>query len=114
MDTTNWLLAPERTANDPAEIIYALYPKKVGRPHAIKAIRRALKVFGFERLHAATELYRQRSSSISHQFIPHPSTWFNQERFIDDPATWNPDYTPPKLQLIDKELASCLRQAVNC
>jgi hypothetical protein len=23
-------------------------------------------------------------------FIPHPSTWFNQDRFLDDPETWKP------------------------
>jgi len=24
----------------------------------------------------------------SNQYIPHPATWFNQERWTDDRATW--------------------------
>lgn len=71
----------------PAESIYAAYPKKVGRPAALRAIRRALTKCPFDSLLERTRLYAQ-TCNVPAQFIPHPSTWFNQERFNDDPATW--------------------------
>jgi hypothetical protein len=69
------------------ETIYAAYPKQVGKPAALGAIRRQLAKYPFEFLLARTERYRKTCNSPA-QFIPNPSTWFNQERFNDDPATW--------------------------
>jgi len=38
-------------------------------------------------------------------FIPHPATWFNQERFNDDPETWRKHdpkaKSPPPKRIID-------------
>jgi hypothetical protein len=31
-----------------------------------------------------------------HQYLPNPSTWFNQERYNDDPSTWIRSVAPPK------------------
>lgn len=69
------------------EEIYAAYPKKVGKPAALRAIRRALAKWPSEYVLERTRLYAQTCNSPV-QFIPHPSTWFNQARFDDDPATW--------------------------
>lgn len=69
------------------EEIYAAYPKQVGRPAALRAIRRALVKHPFDFLLARARLYAQTCNSPV-EFIPHPSTWFNQERFNDEPATW--------------------------
>jgi hypothetical protein len=69
------------------EEIYAAYPKKVGRPAALRAIRLALAKRPFRFVFERTQLYAQTCNSPM-EFIPHPSTWFNQERFNDDPATW--------------------------
>jgi hypothetical protein len=69
------------------EEIYAAYPKKVGKPTALRAIRRALAKRPFDFLLERTHLYAQTCNSPA-EFIPHPSTWYNQERFNDDPATW--------------------------
>ena len=69
------------------EEIYAAYPKKVGKPTALRAIRRALAERPFDFLLERTRLYAQTCNSPA-EFIPNPSTWFNQERFNDDPATW--------------------------
>lgn len=80
------------------EAIYTTYPKKVGRPAAIRAIRRALAKHGFDFLLERTRLYAQTCNTPV-QFIPYPSTWFNEERFNDDPATWRrtigPNGKPP-------------------
>jgi DNA-binding transcriptional ArsR family regulator len=69
------------------EELYAAYPRKVGRPVALRAIRRALAKYPFDFLVERTRLYAQTCNSPA-EFIPHPSTWFNQERFNDDPVTW--------------------------
>jgi hypothetical protein len=69
------------------EQIYAEYPRKVGKPTALRAIRRACARFSFEHLLERTRLYA-RTVNAPQEFIPHPSTWFNQHRFSDDPSTW--------------------------
>lgn len=76
-----------------AEAIYAIYPKKVGKTAALKAIVKVLKAGGITELElqGRVRAYAQAVSKWPEQdraFIPHPSTWFNQGRFMDDPATW--------------------------
>lgn len=74
---------------EPALIIYQLYPLKVSRPQALRAISKAIRVFGFEFIRERTELYaRMRGTDKS--FMPYPATWYNGERFNDDPETWLP------------------------
>jgi hypothetical protein len=67
--------------------IYNAYPLKKGKPSAIRAIRKALK-----KIDAATLLERTKAFAEARKgdlaFCPHPATWFNDERFNDDPATW--------------------------
>jgi Helix-turn-helix domain len=70
-----------------AEAIYDAYPKKVAKPNALRAIRRALKRHSFERLLERTKLFAQ-TCDREPRYIPNPSTFFNQERFADDPSTW--------------------------
>lgn len=76
-----------------AEAIYALYPKKVGHGAAIKAILKALKISGLTELEMqgrvrsyaeAVKLWPEQDKT----YIPMPSTWFNQQRYMDDPAEW--------------------------
>lgn len=75
---------------DASEKIYSAYPKKVGKPFALKAIQKALEKHEAAFLLDRTKAYATaRGSNLN--FVPHPSTWFNQERFNDDPATWKPD-----------------------
>ncbi len=70
------------------EEIYALYPRKIGRPVAIRAIIKALKRTDAGILKQAVSAYAASMQGQEVQFIPHPATWFNQERFNDDEATW--------------------------
>jgi hypothetical protein len=69
------------------EEIYAAYPRRVGKPAALRAIRRALRAHPADFLLKQTQLFA-RTYNGEPQFIPFPSTWFSQERFNDDPATW--------------------------
>ncbi len=75
------------SSSSQADEIYAAYPKKVGRPAALRAIRRALAKHAFDFLLERTRLFAQTCNSPT-EFIPFPSTWFNQERFNDNPSTW--------------------------
>jgi hypothetical protein len=72
-----------------AERIYAEYPNKVGKPDALRAIERCLKNYSADFLLERTVAFaKARRGDVS--FCPHPSTWFNQERFNDAPSTWTP------------------------
>lgn len=73
---------------DLAGQIYQAYPRKVARGAAIKAILQALKKVPGMTLMERTKAYAEAKRNADHQFIPHPATWFNQERWDDDPAEW--------------------------
>lgn len=94
--------------------IYEAYPKKVGRPAALKAIASACQRISPAELLSRTVAYAKAVSGKDPRYIPHPSTWFNQDRFLDDPSTWNPeaakserhvrrDTTPAAKSLLDDE-----------
>ena len=69
------------------ELIYAAYPLKVGKPAALRAISKAMeKIEPVKLLELTKSYFTKRNGDMS--FVPHPSTWFNQERFNDDPSTW--------------------------
>ncbi len=71
-----------------AEEIYKKYPKKVGKPDAINAIKKAINKDGFKHVFERTELYAKEYNGES-RYIPHPSKFFNQERYNDDPSEWS-------------------------
>ena len=71
-----------------AEKIYKIYPKKVGKPDAIKAIKKAINKDGFKHIFEKTKLYAKQYNGES-RYIPHPSTFFNQECYNDDPSVWS-------------------------
>jgi hypothetical protein len=70
-----------------AEDIYNAYPRKVGKPAAIRAIRAVVYRFGAANVLERTIAYC-KTQSPGDNFTPYPATWFNQHRFNDDPATW--------------------------
>lgn len=93
-----------------AEAIYAIYPKKVGKTAALKAIVKVLKLPGGPtelELQTTVKAYRDAVAKWPHEArytregndtVPHPATWFNQGRYADDPATWqkSPLEGPPE------------------
>ncbi len=74
---------------DKAEAIYEVYPRKVAKPVAIKAIEACLKETSFEDLLRLTAEYARARKGEDQAYTPHPSTWYNQRRYNDDPATWS-------------------------
>jgi hypothetical protein len=69
------------------ELIYSKYPRKVGKPVALRAIKCALVKVKFEILIQKTERYAKAVDGTG-TLIPHPATFFNQERYNDDESTW--------------------------
>lgn len=85
-----------------AEAIYLVYPRKEGRKKALEAITKALKQSGLTEIEmqARVRAYKEatdRWPEKDKRFIPFPATWFNQHRFMDDPAMWErPDSGSPE------------------
>lgn len=71
-----------------AETIYEAYPRKVARPKAVQSILKAMSKIDHPTLLRKTQAYAAATKGTDPQFIPHPATWFNQERFGDEPETW--------------------------
>lgn len=71
-----------------AAAIYQRYPRKEGKADGIKAILKAMKRHDAKFLLERTEAYAEAIAWKERQFIPHPATWFNGERFNDDPEAW--------------------------
>jgi len=80
-----------------AEEIYQAYPRKVAKPAGLRAIGKALAKLtqaeeehgaGFEFLLVQTTLFKKARVGQNPGLTPHPATWFNQERYNDDPETW--------------------------
>lgn len=84
------------------EQLYDAYPRKVGRPAGLAAIRAALKREKAKRdlgmpaaeMLAKTQLWAKACSKRcaadpqARQFIKHPATWFNQQSYLEDPGEW--------------------------
>lgn len=113
----------------PEEQIYAAYPRKVGRRAALTAITRAIDR---QTNHIRAALYRERATQEilglteafaaavarwpkeEQKFVPHPATWYNQERYLDDPGEWNgkssvPVPTPPDVLDSRRRVSAWLR-----
>ena len=75
-----------------AERIYNEYPKKVGRAKAIQSIVAALNDGADANdVGDAVMAYAQAVSKWTKEeraFVPNPSTWFNQQRWLDDQTEW--------------------------
>lgn len=80
-----------------AEQVYALYPKKVGKEDALRAISAALKKNDLAYLLDKTNQFKEcvESWPSSYRYFqdggdrcPHPASWFNAGRYSDDPREW--------------------------
>jgi hypothetical protein len=62
---------------------YAAYPKKVDRKKAFSAFTKAMKRITHEKLMRLTNSYAQSVQGKDPQYLPHPTTWLNGERWAD-------------------------------
>jgi len=95
-----------------AEKIYVVYPLKVAKEEALRAIANALRKVEYSYLMDRTAKFADsvntwpasfRFTEQGHDLVPKPSNWYTQGRYDDDPSTWKrfgtkkeaPTYTPP-------------------
>lgn len=79
----------ERHSNQPRwladfETWWATYPDKVGKGAARKAFEKAIRIASLQDMLVGVERYR-RNKPKDRPWC-HPSTWLNQERWLDEPA----------------------------
>lgn len=85
----------------PEELIYADYPRKVGRVKALQSIGKATKKVAkefqlneheaAEFLHKAVIEFARSPAGKKGEYTPHCATWMNQERWNDDRKEWYRD-----------------------
>jgi hypothetical protein len=70
------------------EEVFKIYPRRVGKKAAINRIREAMHDHGYELILEKTKAYAKAREGQPIEFTPHPATWFNQGRYLDEPDTW--------------------------
>ena len=69
-----------------AEQFWPAYPRKVSKPNALKAWKNATKRAEPAEIMAALSVWvAYWEAKNEPEFIPHPATWLNQERWNDEP-----------------------------
>ena len=83
-------VTPLKCPHSLVETIYEAYPRKVGKPAALRAITAALRrgIEGEDLLAITQRFGKAWDGETDLQFCPHPATWFNQERYADAPDSW--------------------------
>ena len=69
------------------EILWELYPRKIGKPKALKAYEKARKNGAtFDEVKQGIEAYKRQIEALKTdtEYIKHGSTWFNQECWKDE------------------------------
>ena len=108
--------------DDQVEALYDAYPRKAGKPNALKAIKAALKReaakkehgMSYQALVEKTKLWatacRQRieADPESIKFIKHPATWFNQNCYQEEASEWG--IKPERQSWQDRETEACLKR----
>ena len=74
-------------------------------------ITKAIKKFGFEKIRERTERFAEAwQGETDLRFCPHPTTFYADERFDDDPSTWQRRAEPQK----EKGDVGQLRENLTC
>lgn len=73
------------TRQEQFEYWWKQYPRKVAKGNARKAFEKALKNASADEIIQGLMSQLTYYSSLDSQFIPHPATWLNGERWSDEP-----------------------------
>lgn len=68
------------------ELFWKAYPRRIGKGAARAAFEKAFKKTDIGTILEAVVVYANSPSLPELQFVPHPATWLNQERWSDDPS----------------------------
>lgn len=71
-------------SSDSFETFWKIYPRKIGKGAARTAFDKATKKASVDTILEMVQAYANKPDLPDLQFIPHPSTWLNQERWTDD------------------------------
>ena len=74
---------------DNFEEFWSRYPRKVAKPNAKKAYAKAIRKHRHDDIMFGLSQHLSAMAAKDNQFIPHPSTWLNGERFNDEPEPTN-------------------------
>lgn len=77
------------TQDQQAELIWAEYPRKLGKAKALTAIKRALKTIDLDDMIKTVKAYAESRKGSDPQFTPHGSSWFGGKKYLDDPKEWD-------------------------
>lgn len=72
--------------DDAFEAFWNAYPRKVGRGAARKAWGKASAIATTGEIMVGLQRYKESLIGKDAQFIAHPSTWLNQQRWLDEPT----------------------------
>jgi hypothetical protein len=81
---------PENDINEQFNDFWAVYPRKKGKGQARRAFEKALEKTDLDTILAGVAAYVTNEDMDDPQFIAHPSTWLNGER-------WEDEYEEPKI-----------------
>lgn len=79
------LIKPNITIYAQFEEFWSVYPRKVSKRAALRAFESALGRTSFDALLAGAIRFANDRNLPSAEFIPHPSTWLNGDRWLDGP-----------------------------
>ncbi|MCM3455417.1 hypothetical protein M3685_15945 [Heyndrickxia oleronia] len=65
------------------EQFWILYPRKIDKKKAYKSFIKILKAYSLDVILSGTEKYSKQVTGVEKKFIKHPSTFLNNESFID-------------------------------
>lgn len=97
---------PHRSRDDASQQdrfneFWKVYPKKSGKPKAVKAWENAIKRHDPEKIIAAAKVYAKAVEGADPKYTKHPQGWLNDERFndpenqpkpADDGSIWAKDW----------------------
>ena len=77
------LVSDDPTPDELFDRFWALYPRKVGKPQAKRAFRKAMKAGDVMDISAGLKRWVSHWETTDPQFTPHPTTWLNREGWND-------------------------------
>ena len=88
----------------PFDNFWELYPRKIGKGAARKAYAEAIRKAGPDDIEAGVARFRAGLNGTDPKFIPHPATWLNAERWLDDPPPHKPTASDILNEMRDRAL----------
>lgn len=77
----------DEALNADFDVWWSFYPRKVGKGGARRAYRAARKKADAPTLLSACRLFQAQCLGKDPQYVAHPTTWLNEERWLDEPTS---------------------------